>query len=155
MTKPSHTFTVSSRVAAVPDVVWTHALTLRGVNQELFPLARMTCPRGIANLDVSRESLGKRQFRSWILAACLLPIDFDDITFVELGPGRFLERSPMLSQKLWEHERRVEAVHGGSLVTDRVTFTPKLGFLGPLMRVIYLLTFRLRHRNLRRIFGAA
>jgi hypothetical protein len=36
-------------------------------------------------------------------------VDRSDLTFLELEPGRrFLEQSPMLSMKLWRHERIVE-----------------------------------------------
>jgi len=42
-----------------------------------------------------------------------VPIDYDDLTFIELEPvRRFLERSPMLSQREWQHERVIEAAGG-------------------------------------------
>ena len=64
----------------------------------------------------------------------------------------FLERSPMLTQKSWEHERTLEPRDGGTLVTDRVEFVPKLpggGALTPVFRAV----FRHRHRRLRKRFG--
>jgi ligand-binding SRPBCC domain-containing protein len=148
-------FELSSRLSAPASVVWSHAASMRGVNRELFPLARMTHPRGLESLEGADVPLGRRAFRSWILFAGLLPIDYDDLTFVELGPGRFLERSPMLSQREWQHERRVDAVDGGCVVTDRVRFVPRLAGLGPVFLPVFRLAFALRHRNLRRRFGAA
>ena len=129
---PARRFSFSSRLSAAPEEVWAHAMTIRGVNRELFPMARMTCPRDLGR-DLTRLPLGRRAFRSWILAAGILPIDYDDLTFVELEPGRrFLERSSMWSQREWCHERTVEPVGGGSIVTDRVRFVPRV----PALRIV-------------------
>jgi len=146
-------FEVSSRLAAPADTVWRHATSIRGVNAELFPLVRMTHPRGLDSLAERGAPLGTRVFRSWILLFGLVPIDYDDLTFVELGPGRFLERSPMLTQRLWEHERTVAPSGAGCVVTDRIRSAPRLGALAPVFAAVFHLAFRLRHLNLRRRFG--
>jgi ligand-binding SRPBCC domain-containing protein len=148
-------FRISSRVNAPAEAVWERATTAEGINAELMPIVRMTLPRGVGRLDPESVPIGRRIGRSWILLFGVLPIDFDDITLVRLDPGRgFLERSPMLTQRLWEHERTIEPqAAGASLVTDRVRFEPKLrlpaGTLTPLFRTV----FRHRHRRLRRHFG--
>lgn len=117
----------------------------------------MTAPREFASLDLEHAPLGQRAFRSWILAFGFLPIDYDDLTLVELEPGRrFLERSTMLTQRVWEHERVVEPAgpeNTGCVITDRVRFEPRIPLLGPLFLVVFRFAFRLRHRNLRRLFG--
>jgi ligand-binding SRPBCC domain-containing protein len=149
-----HGFEFLSRLAAPASEVWAHATSMRGVNRELFPLARMTHPRELAVLDPALVPIGQRVFRSWILAAGIVPIDYDDLTFIELEPGRrFLERSPMLTQREWQHERVIEPSDGGSTLTDRVRFVPRVPLLGPVFLAVFRLAFRLRHRNLRRIFG--
>ena len=154
MSERSHGFEFSSRLAAPAAEVWAHATSMRGVNRELFPLARMTHPRELSVLEPELVSIGRRAFRSWIFAFGLLPIDYDDLTFVELEWGRrFLERSPMLTQREWQHERVIEPAAGGSLVTDRVRFVPRAPALGPVFLLVFRLTFRLRHWQLRRIFG--
>jgi len=144
----------STRLRAPAREVWAHAIQMRGVNAELAPLARMTAPRELAALDLEHAPLGARAFRSWILAGGLVPIDYDDLTLVELEPGRrFLERSRMGTQRIWEHERIVEPAGGGCVISDRVRFVPRIPQLAPVFRVIFGLAFRLRHRNLRRLFG--
>lgn len=149
-------FAHASRLAADPARVWAHATSMAGVNRELFPLARMTYPAAFAHLDPDRVPLGRRAFRSWILAFGILPIDYDDLTFVTLEPGRrFLERSPMLTQREWRHERVLESCPGGTLLTDRVAFAPRVPALGRLQLRLFGLAFALRHRNLRRLFGTA
>ena len=146
-------FEVSSRLSAPADTVWRHATRMGGVNAELFPLVRMTHPRGLESLADRAAPLGERAFRSWILLFGLVPIDYDDLTLVELAPGRFLERSPMLTQRLWEHERTVEPSGAGCVVTDRIRSTPRIGPLAPVFGAVFHLAFRLRHLNLRRRFG--
>jgi ligand-binding SRPBCC domain-containing protein len=146
-------FEVRSRLASPAKVVWAHATSMRGVNAELFPLVRMTHPRGLDSLAEHEVPLGARAFRSWILLAGIVPIDFDDLTFVALEPGRFLERSPMLTQREWEHERRVEPSGAGCVVTDRIRSVPRVAALAPLFGLVFRLAFALRHRNLRRRFG--
>jgi len=145
----------SSTLGAAREQVWAHATSMRGVNRELFPLARMTYPRQHAAIDPIRIELGRRLFRSWILAGWILPIDYDDLTFIEFEPGRrFLERSPMLTQREWQHERIVDPAGDGCTVTDRVRFVPRAAVLGPLFLATFRFAFRLRHRNLRRLFAA-
>jgi len=154
----SFAFELTSRLAAPAAEVWAHATSMRGVNRELFPLVRMTHPAGLESLESAADGgvpLGRRAFRSWILLAGLLPIDYDDLTFVELGPGRFLERSPMLTQREWQHERRVDSVAGGCLLTDRIRSEPRIAALAPLFLRVFRMAFALRHRNLRRRFGEA
>jgi ligand-binding SRPBCC domain-containing protein len=148
-------FAQVSRLAAPAAVVWSHATSMTGVNRELWPLVRMTHPRGADSLADRDIVLGERVFRSWILFLGVLPIDYDDLTLIELEAGRrFLERSPMLSQKLWCHERRVEAVDGGCLLEDRVSFVPRVAMLGRAQLPLFRFFFRLRHQNLRRLFGS-
>ena len=153
--RPATSVTMPSVPGTTSSLIATVATSMRGVNRELFPLARMTYPRGLAVLEPGRVPLGTRAFRSWILALGALPIDYDDLTFVALEPCRFLERSPMLTQREWRHERVVEPAPGGSIVTDRIRLVPRLAALGPLFALVFRLAFRLRHRNLRRIFGTA
>jgi ligand-binding SRPBCC domain-containing protein len=152
--RKSYAFAVQSRLAASAETVWSHAIRLDGVNRELAPLARMTAPLEFRSIDLEQAPLGSRLFRSWILAFGFLPVDYDDLTLVELDRGRrFLERSTLLSQRLWEHERIVTPADAGCVLSDRLRFTPRIAFLGPLHRAIFGLVFELRHRNLRRIFG--
>ncbi len=147
-------FAVSSLLSAPADTVWHSAVTPGGLNYELLPLARMTFPRGTTQFLTSETVLGVPVCRSWILLFGFLPVDFDDMTFIELGPGcRFLERSTMLTQRFWQHERTVEDCPGGCRITDRVRFTPRLPLFRRLQRLAFLTAFRLRHYKLRRRYG--
>jgi ligand-binding SRPBCC domain-containing protein len=148
-------FERTSRLAAPPEAVWAHATTLAGVNRELWPLARMTHPRGRDRLDPAEIAPGRPLFRSWILLLGVLPVDWDELCFERIEPGRFIERSRMLTQREWRHERVVAPAPGGCTVTDRLRFVPRAAWLGRLQLPVFQAAFRLRHRNLRRLFGGA
>jgi hypothetical protein len=141
-------FTVSTVVPADPDTVWDRVATIEGISHELGPFFRMTAPRGLT-LDVATVPLGQRWFRSWILLFGVLPVDYDDLTLLRLEPGRgFLERSSMLSQRVWEHERTLEAVDGGTRVTDRIAFEPRIRLAVRAQHALFHALFRHRHRRL-------
>lgn len=148
-------FSVSSRLDAPSGSVWDRVTTFEGVNDELMPIMRMTAPRHVRSIDTGSVVLGERLCRSWVLLFGLIPFDYDDVTLVRLDPGRgFLERSPMLSQRFWEHERTIEpAGEDGCVLTDRICFEPRLPLPGPMLRPLLRRIFRHRHRRLRRRFG--
>lgn len=144
----------TSALRASADVVWDAATTMEGVNFELGPWLRMTAPEGV-RLDPASVTPGERLFRSRLLLLGLLPIDYDDLTFVSIGPGtRFHERSPMLSARVWEHVRVVEPEGDGCRVTDTVRFVPRVPPAAPLQRRLVAAVFAHRHRRLRRRFGS-
>jgi hypothetical protein len=154
-TKRSAEISVASRLDATPDAVWERIVTPEGINDEMRPFMRMTVPRGFERLEPERVELGRPLGRSWVLLFCLIPFDYDDLTLVRLEPGRgFLERSRMLSQRRWEHERTLEPLDGGGcLIADRVRWEPRLGLPGAPLRPGIGWFFGHRHRRLRRHFG--
>jgi hypothetical protein len=148
--------TISSHLEASPAQVWDRVITPEGINDEMRPYLKMTLPPGVDGLDPENVELGVPIGRSWILLFRLLPFDYDEVTLVRLEPGRgFLERSRMLSQRVWEHERTLEPVAGGCRVTDRLRWQPRLGLPGRPLRPVIAWFFRHRHRRLRRHFGGA
>ncbi len=156
MSSPAE-ISVASRLNADSAAVWDRVTTPEGINDEMRPIMRMTVPRGVERLDPESVELGERIGRSWVLFLGLIPFDYDDLTLVSLEPGQgFVERSKMLSQRVWEHERTMEpAAGGGCLVTDRVRWEPRLGLPGRPLRPLIGWFFRHRHRRLQRHFGGA
>ena len=149
-------FQVSSVLPATPAEVWARVATIEGVNHELLPFARMTCPRAFAGmrLDAAPVVPGQRLFRSWILLFGILPVDWDDLTLVRVEPDRgFFESSTMLSQRRWIHERTLETVPGGCRVTDRIEFEPRLSLPSGLFHGVFRFFFRHRHRRLAQWFS--
>lgn len=144
---------LSSHVAASADDVWKRISSFAGVNQELGPWLRMTSPQG-AIIDVEAVPIGERWFRSRLLLLGLLPVDYDDLTFVSITPGRgFHERSTMRSMRVWEHERTLEPAGTGTIVRDRLAFVPRVRFATGMQRALVAWTFRRRQRRLAAYFS--
>ena len=150
------TFEQRSSLPVCAGEVWSRATTPDGVNDELFPWLRMSVPAAMRGKTIDQLPLGQRLGRSWLLAMCLFPVDFDDITLAEVGPGyRFRETSRMLAIRSWVHERTVRDIAGGCEVVDRLTFELRRpGAWVPgwrnTMTVLLKLLFRHRHARLAR-----
>ena len=149
----SYGFEVSSVIPAPSDAVWARVATFDGVNDELHPIVRMTCPQDCRRIDPAIVPLGAPWFRSWLLLFGVVPFDYDHLRFVAIEPGRgFHEDSTMLSQRRWVHRRVLESVAGGTRVADRVEFEPRVPLVGALLVPIFRAVFRHRHRRLVRYF---
>ncbi len=145
---------VSSHLNAPPTAVWDRVISPAGINDEMRPYLRMTLPPGVEQLDPENVEIGVPIGRSWILLFGLIPFDYDDVCLARLDPGRgFLERSKMLSQRAWEHERTIEPTAGGCTVTDRVSWQPRLGLPGRPLRPVIGWFFHHRHKRLQQHFG--
>lgn len=150
------TIQTRSFLQAEPEDVWARVTTAQGVNDELWPFLRMTAPRSLREHGLTSVTIGERVCRSWVLLFGVLPVDYDDITLERLDPPlSFLERSTMLSQREWEHERTIEKTPGGSTLTDRIRYQPRLPIPDLLLRPLYTAIFKHRHRRLRRHFTPA
>ena len=152
--------TVVERTTEVPapaGAVWARVTSVEGVQHELRPWLRMTVPRTARGISLEDVELNRPIGRSWVLAVGVIPFDYDEITLVERGPGlRFLERSPMGSMRLWQHERVVEPRGDEACaVTDRLTFEPRVPGSRRLVGGIVERIFAHRHRRLRGWFAAS
>jgi hypothetical protein len=145
---------VTSRLRADAAVVWERVITAEGVNDELRPLLRMTVPRGLGDFGLDDVELGRPLGRSWVLLFGVIPFDYDEICLERVEPGHgFLERSRMLTQRFWEHERTIEPSEGGCELTDRLAWEPRLPLPGALLKPLIAAVFKHRHRRLRSRFG--
>jgi hypothetical protein len=147
----------SSVLALTAPEMWRRATSPGGINDELRPVLRMTVPAELRGKTIDDVQVGVPLGRSWILFVGLIPIDYDDLRLAELEPGhRFLERSSMLSMRVWRHERTVEQLEGDTCrVTDCLSFElrPPLAWIPGsqrLARAIVAALFRHRHRRLAR-----
>ena len=145
-----------SRLVAPPERVWAWITSIEGISAEMWPYLRMTIPGGVRSLADVHPEPGAPLFRSWVLLFGVLPIDYSDLTLLELDPGRgFLEQSPMGSMTLWRHERRIVPDSESGVVTlvDQLTFRPRLA--KGLVRWFIRRVFTHRHRVLRANLGGA
>jgi hypothetical protein len=114
----------------------------------------MTTPPHAERLTDLQVDLGSPLFTSWVLLFGVLPIDRVRLTLVELDEGHgFVEQSPMLSMKLWRHERRIEPSSKGSTLTDTITLEPR--FPASFAAWFFRKVFEHRHKVLTQKLGGA
>jgi hypothetical protein len=135
--------------------VWAVVGTMDGVNEELGPWLHMSVPPEASGMHLDEAPLETPLFSSWVLLGGFVPIDRHHFALSAVEHGRgFLENSTSWSQRHWQHQRSVEV--GGEqacVVTDRLTFTPRLSAMGPLLERIIGAVFRRRHARLRKRFN--
>ncbi|MCV7191741.1 SRPBCC family protein [Mycolicibacterium brumae] len=150
--KRTWTFEHSSEIPAPSQAVWDRVVTPEGINDEMRPWMTMSIPRGPDDLTIDTLELGRPIGRAWVKLFGVLPYDFDHLSIVELDPGRyFREESTMMSMRRWTHQRTVEPVGlDRTRITDRITFSPRLGMApsGPIIAKVLTAFFRHRHRRL-------
>lgn len=146
----------SSLLSADRLAVWRHMTRMAGVNEELMPVFRMTFPSYAADLSLfERSMLGHHLFTSVLLLFGIFPIDLHFLRLEDLDDERgFDENSSSLLHSFWRHRRSLRDCEGGVEVTDEVTFSPRLAYLGYLVQPIVSFVFSHRHRQLVRKFGA-
>lgn len=147
-----YTLTFSTRLTASPSTVWEWMTSFDGISKEMAPYLHMSAPRGVRDLRSVSFQPGRRLFRSWITLFRIIPVDYSDVTLISLEDGvGLVEQSPMGTMRLWRHERRISPVGAGSILTDGLTFEPRIA--GWLTSRIIRAFFEHRHRNLKRYLG--
>ena len=140
---------IESSVKASPEEAWEWITSLQGISGEMSPYFRMTAPAGVTSINDVALVPGKPLFRSRVFLFCILPIDYSDITLVEINKGSgFIEQSPMGSMKLWRHDRRIVPAENGCRIVDHVTFEPR--WASPVVGWFIRVVFRHRHRVLQK-----
>lgn len=147
-------FEISSFVPVSPQEAWHWITSVKGISAELSPYLRMSAPDGITALHDLKHEPGRPMFRSIIYLFGFLPIDYSDLTLLELNPGMgFVEQSPMGSMRHWRHERTIrplrtiDPLRQGCTITDVLSFEPRIA-AKPCGRIVQWL-FTHRHRVLR------
>ena len=148
-----NSFQIDSQLAESAERVWAEVTTFRGINAELAPWFRMTCPARLRSVSLTDIPLGERLCRSWMLLLGFLPVDYDDITLIQREPLAFIESSVMATQRSWRHERRIKPLYDGCIVTDHLSWEPRFPGAGHIFHLIVPALFRHRHQRLRRRFG--
>lgn len=146
-----------SKLQAPRERVWEWITSIRGISAEMWPFFRMTAPKGVSSLNDVQIKPGVRMFRSYVFLFGILPIDYSDMTLLELDVGQgFTEQSPMGSMKLWRHERRIvpcPSDPNAVLLVDQLTFQPRMArrLVGWFIRRVFVH----RHEVLKTNFGDA
>lgn len=148
-------FLVSSRLSVQPDKFWGEQ-SIATVNVELSPWIYMSAPAAWQSLRLKEWDGSGQLFRSWVLLFGLIPVDCHTFGTIDLSQHmKFVERSSSLFNNIWQHERIAKTVPGGGEVIDKVSFTPRVRWLSPVLRTIYVLVFQHRHAKLRALYAEA
>lgn len=127
---------------------------MRGVNEELAPWVSMSYPEDVNGRQLTPGDAGHPLFTSTLRALRLLPYDRHALHLTRVVPeGGFLEESTSWTMRVWRHERTLSPEAGGTRLTDRLTFEPRLPGVGPVAERLVKAVFRHRHEVLRRRFG--
>lgn len=144
--------TFTSHLGAPRQRVWAWVTSVDGISRELWPILTMTVPHHVKNLQDVQPQPGHPLFRSWVLLCGLIPVDRTDLTLLELEEGTgFVEQSPMLSMRLWRHERTLTEGGERTTLTDKLTFAPRFG--SAVVAWFIRTVFTHRHAVLRRHLG--
>jgi len=143
--------TFSFVLEAPPDVVWERAGRVSGINDELWPLARMTCPAHLDRIAAPPHAVGQPPVHSWMLLFGVVPIERRSLQFDLLEEGRFVDCSTGWLNGRWRHDRSVVGREDGStLLVDKLVLEPRVRLMSGLVRAAVTWTFRRRHRRLGR-----
>lgn len=143
-----------SKLDAPKERVWEWITSIKGIRAEMWPFFIMTVPKGVRFLSDIKITLGTRMFRSYVFLFGLLPIDYSDMTLLELNIGNgFIEQSPMGSMKLWRHERQITPDTSDSskvILIDQLTFQPRMAkrFVGWFIRRVFIHRHNVLRANL-------
>jgi hypothetical protein len=146
-------FKEESLLKTSATIVIDSQLNLHGVNYELGPFLRMSCPKEWKHRTLSEWPTGKQLFSSVIFAFGFVPIDLHKFFLVNTSENGFEERSTSLMNSLWAHCRVVEQEGEYCRVRDNVQFSPRIGVVGILIKPLYQAVFKHRHKRLRARFG--
>ena len=115
----------------------------------------MTFPFRLDHRTPPEQVVG-HQFRSWMHALGVVPVDRRTMRIEVFEEGRFHECSTSWLQGRWCHERTAVAGNDGSTVlTDTLVLDTRGGPRDAVLRAAITLTFRRRHRRLRSHFDKA
>ncbi len=142
----------STHLAASSEQVWSWITSFDGIAKEMAPYMQMSVPAGVTDLGSVTVTSGQPLFRSWIKLFGVIPFDYSDLTLESLEEGvGFVEQSPMGSMRSWRHERRIISASTGCILTDELTFEPRLA--GWLTSKMVSAFFAHRHRMLAQHLG--
>ncbi|MFW0793027.1 hypothetical protein AAFP30_04370 [Gordonia sp. CPCC 205515] len=138
-----------SVVDAPIDVVWDRVASMAGINDELMPYMKMVLPRRHRGKSIADIEVGVPVGKVWLLYGGLLPLDWDDLTIVELTPGvGFRDESSMATMKVWRHTRRLTPMsEGATEVSDVLEFAPRLLLRPVTPLLVWFVGHLFRHRH--------
>ncbi len=161
----SFSFSISSTLPnTTKEEVFQHIITMKGVNEELYPFTHMTFPSRFKVLPLISSKDNTKPtylFTSILLNLGFIPADLHFLRMQEVVQNEgFRECSFSLLNSQWNHVRKIEQDSENIVkVTDIVAFTPRwfvwlfCCFCGiALLKRVFQTVFENRHKKLRSKF---
>lgn len=140
---------ITTSLPVSPRLLASDLLTMQGVNFELSPILKMTCPQNWAAKPISQWPENCELFTSKILMCGFFPVDLHRFKFQSVHCMGFKESSRSLFNSHWSHERTILKTNSGAEVKDVILYENKLGILGYLFMPLYKSVFSHRHKRLK------
>lgn len=135
-------FTQTQKIPASIDTVWDFISSPGN-------LKRITPP--YMGFEVTSNSGSEKMYAGMIITYIVRPVLgipmkwMTEITQVK-ERAYFVDEQRMGPYKLWHHQHKIEAIDGGVLMTDIVTYRPPFGFIGAIANALFI------ERQLKQIF---
>lgn len=143
-----------SKVSTAPEELWPRINSFEKLNSELSPFLRMSCPEKYRLVPFDVFPSGRPLFKSIIYLFRFIPVEVSNIRFAAIYPGKgFSEDSVMILSSSWKHKRYITPFEEGAIIADELDITPRFSVFETAIRLFTRITFKIRHRNLRILFG--
>jgi hypothetical protein len=148
-------FTQSVKLNVDRDIFIENQLNFIGVNYELHPIVHMTAPKEWKARLLTEAPVNKKLFSSTILLFRLIPVDIHNVHFKRILENGFKESSNSITMKVWNHDRTINILKQGCILTDEISYSTRIPFLDVIIKPIYSYVFRHRHQRLIKKYGLA
>jgi len=119
---------------------------------------------GYMGFEVTSELVSQKMYPGMIISYKVSPVPGIKMTWVtEITHVKdkeyFVDEQRVGPYTLWHHEHKIEAIEGGVMMTDIVSYKPPFGFLGSIANSLLIKKhlreiFNYRKQAIVRIFGA-
>lgn len=144
----------TQRIPATTDEVWDFISSPANLNK-ITP--------GYMGFDITSKLLIPKMYPGMIISYKVSPIAGIKITWVSeithiKEKEYFVDEQRIGPYAMWHHEHKIEAIAGGTLMTDIVSYKPPFGFLGSIANSVLIKKqlreiFEYRKNAIEKMFG--
>ena len=127
-------FTATQKIPTGIDVVWDFISSPKNL-KEITP--------AYMGFEITGANLPEKMYPGMIISYKVSPLFgikmtwVTEITHVE-NHRYFVDEQRMGPYAMWHHQHKIEAIEGGVLMTDIVSYQPPLGFLGVIANALFI-----------------
>ncbi len=127
-------FTATQKIPASVEQVWDFISSPKNL-KEITP--------AYMGFEITGANLPEKMYPGMIISYKVSPLFgikmtwVTEITHVE-NHRYFVDEQRMGPYAMWHHQHKIEAIEGGVLMTDIVSYQPPLGFLGVIANALFI-----------------